>query len=291
MDQKIKFTKIVTCQGHKKNGDDCINLSSFYYNGKYFCCVHKPKNNLTGKIIRLKVDPQIAIDRQNAYMKHMKTVKKHDRKGKIIMENLNFGTVPVYMDGCYMIFANKAPRHKGYGIHMPDLSPMIMGPIIHNKAVSRILENWWKSCKVYDFEIDHDSDSVKKTFYETQKKWMNLDKVNLKKSKFYPKEPKKSFDKVNMKFVLFPNDDKRYTYIDSRSVYVKLYKQYATKTVSYRKLVKLLNDGYDICLCSYNSIDTNNELSLSDIKKRMNDPDKSFGHEFVLYSMLMNYNI
>ena len=80
-------------------------------------------------------------------------------------------------------------------------------------------------------------------------------------------------------------EEKRFTYVESRYFYCYFYETLAKETDDFVKLQALLNKGYNLMIVGYDGYEVNHDLYTHYCDKM-----KPFGHELVLYSLLMIEN-
>ena len=70
--------------------------------------------------------------------------------------------------------------------------------------------------------------------------------------------------------------------MDCRYFYCHFYERLVTKEEDYVKLKELINNGYNLNIVGYDGYNVNKDLWI-----HYNDTKKPFGHELVLYTMLI----
>ena len=76
--------------------------------------------------------------------------------------------------------------------------------------------------------------------------------------------------------------ERRYTYVQSRYFYCHQYEKLAPKTDDFKKLKQMLNEGINLQIVGYDAYPITKSL-----QEHYEDPDKPFGHEIVLYTLLV----
>lgn len=162
-----------------------------------------------------------------------------------------------------------------------SLSPFRLGPIDHGQPSlppAKNLENFFQFNKVYSDEVDKNTQPTQK-FFDTQLKGY-LDEV--------PHRHKPQYKIEKCLYSIWEKKDKTLvslSYVESRQIYSHFYVKYAREQEAFKKLVKLHEDGYNICIYGYDGYPTN-DVKASDMEEYYLDPSKPFGHELVLYTML-----
>ena len=78
------------------------------------------------------------------------------------------------------------------------------------------------------------------------------------------------------------DEEKRFTYVDSRFFYCCAYEILAKKKEDFKTLKTKLDQGYNLIICGYDAFSITKS-----IYDHYCDVDESFGHERVLYSLLI----
>ncbi len=285
---KLAYYGEFMCQGNYRNGKPCRNRAYYCIKSTSFlrCGLHSKKDNR----IDLPKDP-------DAKKKALKRIKDHntevDRvakinkkkgiKGKVICSRLLMFKGFESKSGYLNVFPNNKHQNRKDGFGCCSLSPMRLGPVIHNQPElpdSKNIENFHQGNKCFPDEVDEDK-NPKPSFYKTQKE-MYLDPI--------PHRHKKTATK-NKNIPLFSvwkkknGKEKRCTYIESRKYYCRYYEQLAKKTDDYINLVKKIDDGYNLNIIGYDAYPI-----IKSLKKHYLDDSKPFGHELVLYTLLTTTN-
>lgn len=81
--------------------------------------------------------------------------------------------------------------------------------------------------------------------------------------------------------------EKRFTYVESRYFYCCAYEKLAVPQPAFQQLLKWHQDGVDLRLCGYDAFDMGVSADASALYTHYCDPTLPFGHERVLYALLM----
>lgn len=273
------------CSAFYKSGDHCRNNAYYIYDSKYVCGVHSNKNN---RVELPKNKDKKKITEQN-YSLHLRVVEKSrqdniksGKKGSIICTKMQMMKPVPLIEGYLNVFPNYKHQNRKDGFGCKSLSPMSIGPIVHNQPelpICKNLENFHQNNKVFSSEVDTDG-NILPVFYETQKK------AYLDDTPHRHKESSKS-STVSKNVPLFSvwktkdGIEKRFTYIESRQFYCNYYERFALKDENFLKLKELLNGGTNLNICGYDAY-----LPDKNIEEHYLDAKRPFGHELVLYTLL-----
>jgi hypothetical protein len=273
----------------KSSGISCNNLAYYVYNNKYVCGVHSKKNNREvllknpnkEQIKREEYDRRIIIIKGIASEKCLNGLQGH-----IIVSKLRMRHNPEYTDGYLNIFPNFKHQNRKDGFGCMRLSPMSLGPIEHgmsNLPNAMNLENYHQFAKVWSFELDNDENLLPGYFNLRIQGYNDLvphrrkyDKCFLDQFGTNVNSPEYSlyYDKDNIPHT--------YNYIQCRYFYCHFYEQLASVEPDFLKLKQYLKKGYNLCIQGYDGFPINKS-----IWKCYIDTYKPFGHELVLYTMLI----
>jgi hypothetical protein len=177
------------------------------------------------------------------------------------------------------------PGYKNIGIStrtptkMQELSSVNMGPF-SNPQVPNLYTLWMVS-KIYDEDLDsngsYTNGYLKKIEYRAKcAYWSDKDHWKEKNTLFYYWQGKE-LNEIEAR----------------REIFCPLYVDFARKTKSFRKIKKLLNDGYNIQLVGYDTVsyssayDPDGQL----LKDIFNDPSNPFSNAHVLAGMLTKNHV
>jgi hypothetical protein len=191
-----------------------------------------------------------------------------------------------------------------YGCY--KLSPKYLGPVKHGQPISKLeqkilnkrkgsipdsynIENFHQGSKCFKNEIDENKKPLKE-YYENRNKFYLDKKPHRHKFKINKKNKNNDDNNKNNKNIpeffvwVDKNEEENYlTYIESRQFYCNFYERLVIEQEEYKKLIKLVEDGYNICICGYDAF----EMSYNDIEKEYLNKNFPFGHERVLFTMLI----
>lgn len=182
--EDISYHGAKTCQGMYKKGGKCKNNA--YYRVKdgltpLRCGYHSKKNNRTD----LPKDPQAKEKELQKMKDHFLSVESvatdnrvNNVAGKVICSKLRMFKGYRQEPGYLNIFPNNRHQNRTDGFGCCSLSPMRLGPVIHNQPglpIAKNIENFHQGNKCFPSEMD-EKGNPKPIFYETQKK-LYLDSV------------------------------------------------------------------------------------------------------------------
>lgn len=272
----------VQCQGIKGNGQRCANHAYYLVDKMFLCGVHSAK--CVGRMT-LPINPHKKEYKIAQLHEHERTIElcaqENSRlgiKGKVICYHMGMMKEVDKRPGYLNIFPNYKHGNRTDGLGMPSLSPMAMGPINHlqpDLPPAKNLENFFQSNKAFPSEVDIHG-NPKPEFYQTQID-MYLDPV--------PHRHKEASGHENIPvYSVWVTPEKKelhLSYIESRQVYCHFYEQFALKSPDFHKLQQLIQDGYNLQICGYDSYQP-----IHDLETHYLDPSRPFGHELVLYTLL-----
>ncbi|SNW62223.1 Hypothetical protein ORPV_319 [Orpheovirus IHUMI-LCC2] len=295
------------CQMKKLNGHNCTNLAYYIYNNMYLCGVHCKANNRTNILPQRKSKEELQEkihQEQNLLTTKLNIIEMHKndnisngRSGNVILSKMYMMKTPTSTPGYINVYPNYKDGGRKDGLGMPSLSPKSIGPINHGQPglpPSLNLENFHQGSKCFIQETTMVGDK----YYPSQVYRDN-------REKFYKdSQPHRHKFKGNIKgnvnipvfFVWVDKDGKEHylDYITSRQFYCNFYERSVINDPNYTNLLSLIKTGYNLQICGY---DAHNIDEVKGISKNMSlhekiertylSPDKPFGHELVLFSMLM----
>jgi len=268
---------------------------------RYLCGVHSKKHKSDRQV--LPKDPEWKEKLQKQYMRFYELAQEaakqnYPNRGKLIVSKFRMMKSPTNEPGFHMIFPNYRHAHRSDGIGCATLSPKSLGPVLHgmNELPPALnLENFHQAAKVFPHEVDKDGKVTEESIQLRRKLYLDREPH---RHKFTRKEIEKSWKLVgkhnkdiNVNLPLFSlyydkdGNERRYTYIQSRYFYCHWYETLAKRQPEYILLIDLLKQGYNLQIVGYDGYPVTKDLYTHYL-----DPDKPFGHELVLYSMLYFHN-
>lgn len=283
----------VKCEAFFRNGKPCTNRAYYTQEGESRCGVHSkkttrldlPKNPDAAKLLE-----EARAEREIEVMRQAKVKKAKGLKGEVTVTKIRMMKPPIYLEGYRCIFPNYRHQGRSDGFGCASLSPKSMGPIDHGMPgipVAKNLENYHQGAKFWPFEFD-EKDGVKKAFKKKRKdmyrdpfpyrhKWARKEleaygkNVNIPKCSIYYTKDRK---------------ERRYTYLECRYFYCHWYQRIALETNDFRALKKMMDEGISLNIVGYDGYPPSDKTPEA-LWAHYNDTSKPFGHELVLFSLLV----
>ena len=266
------------------------NKAYYLLDDKYVCGVHSKK----GDRIQLQTRPtdQVKFMREErdklitAEIEDVASLNKEGCQiGNVILTRMYMMRNPEYVKGYLNVFPNYKHQNRSDGFGCMKLSPKSMGPIKHGQKGlpdALNLENFHQFSKVFKEEVDEKGDPSE-TYYKNRLEGY-LDSM--------PHRHKYKGDGKNKNIPLYflwvdkDGVEHRLDYISSRQFYCTFYQRSAEVEPDYLKLKSMLISGYNLNIIGYDANPIPNPLPYT-IEKEYLDPSRPFGHEKVLFAMLI----
>ena len=297
----MKYSGETTCEGVYKNGNKCASKAYYSEEKKHLCGRHSKRESRSA----LEKNPLAAANRIKELKQRKAVIKQHKKKnkengvpGKIICTKLRMMQMPEWEKGYMMVFPNYKHENRIDGYGCKSLSPKSIGPIDHKMKdlpIAQNLENYHQFSKVYSFELDEKNNVVKKSL-DYRIKWYKSDVPMRHK---YPTKLIKKYGnscEFALYYDLVENKERRYTYIQCRYFYCHWYELLTKDNDDLARLKKRRNRGYNLQIVGYDSFDPeigegDDDSAISKkLYKHYLDGSRPFGHELVLYTILMLKN-
>ena len=270
----------------------CTNKAYYAVGDKLMCGVHSRNVKRT----ELPKNPNAvyeAIDRRVAREKRVEEValenQRAGREGTLTVAKLLMMREPPHVDDVRNVFPNNKHQNRQDGFGCASLSPMQLGPVKHNQpgvpeALS--IENYHQFNKVFARELDGSVQDIRlanvKPAFFTARDAAYRDPVPHRRKFDDEKGIGGNRNIPVFSIHIAPNgDQRRYTYQQSRYFYCHQYELLAKETHDFKKLCYWLANGYDLQIVGYDGYPITKTLM-----EHYMDPEKPFGHELVLYSLL-----
>lgn len=289
----VVYYGTISCSAHTQKGNPCTNLAYWSVQDssnkslRYLCGVHA--KNSTRK--KLPKDPEAGKKKRAELQRHQKevesTARANQEEGKMGQVRVSplrmFRSAPL-IPGYLNVFPNNRHQNRQDGLGCAQLSPMRLGPVEHPQPGlprSENLENFHQGNKCFPSELDSEGEPSQ-VFYSNQKE-MYQSKVpqrHKKEAKYH-----RGKNKNIPAYAVWRDPDRKVvklTYIQSRQLYCHYYQKLATQTQDYLKLKKKLQEGYNLNIVGYDGYPVTKSL-----EEHYLDPSRPFGHELVLYSLLV----
>lgn len=274
-----------TCQAICGSGTNCRNKAYWLVKKQYLCGMHSKSQKRT----ELPKNPNAKADREQLLIQRRKLVKKTAKKnrkqgkiGDVILTKMYMMRDPEHVDGYLKVYPNYKHQNRQDGYGCMALSPKAMGPINHGQPglpIAKNLENFHQGNKVFRSE--------------THKKNPTDDWYKIQKRMYKDPEPHRHKDaaktiKGNKNIPLYSiwrradGTEIKISYIESRQFYCTFYERIARKLPEFKYLKTKLAKGYNLQIIGYDAYPITKT-----IEEHYLDDSKPFGHELVLYTMLV----
>lgn len=188
-------------------------------------------------------------------------------------------------------FKNVNVHSTGRGVFV-QLFPAKLGPINVKSLVGasvRVhnIENLWQFSKVYESDIDHDTEEPSADWVARRDKgWADPQgylSVMKKEDVIGGKGDDDDTPVIKPRFFMWGNTQLSFLKA-RRSIFCRAYASLVVKTEGYRKLVAMIQKGINIQILSDTGYDYAGQGRT--LYQCLNDPNQVFGHEFVLAGLL-----
>lgn len=284
----------------KNKGNSCRNKAYYQEKSKYLCGVHSDKRlrkELPKDPNKSKKKQQQIEDNLNEAKIAAKKNKKRGFLGDVITTKMRMMKEIEYEPGYLPVFPNYRHANRKDGLGMASLSPMNLGPVKHGQPdipIAKNIENFHQGSKCFPSELD--KNNYPSDYYYENRDNMYTDPIG---HRHKIDINGKVIGKGNIpEFFVWTYVDKKgnvkekyLDYIQSRQFYCNFYERLAKKTDEYDNLLGLIDDGYNIQIVGYDAYYIDLKRDKRDIEEILEekylDPSRPFGHEMVLYTMLM----
>jgi len=269
----------------QKNGEKCSNLA--YYQG-IVCGVHsKNKSPLPKNPNAKEAKNQLLLNRSAMVEETARINREAGQKGNVILSKMLMMKNPEHIDGYLKIFPNFKHGSRKDGLGLPTLSPKSIGPIFHgqpNLPPAKNLENLHQGNKIFKEEIDANRNPS--ALFVQHRLEMYLDSFPWRhKYEKYPNLTTQKNKNIPLYSVWIEADgsEKHLTYFESRQIYCSIYESIVRHLPDFQKLQQFISNGYNLQIFGYDAYPITKSL-----EGHYLDTSRPFGHELVLYSMLVD---
>lgn len=271
----------IKCQGVKKSGDKCENGAYYCSNGQYLCGVHSRSDTNRCELIKTKKN----IDKENITYESiiqafpnwkLANPEIRSQPGDIILSKMGFMKGVPDIENYIKVYPNYKHQNKAGGLGMSSLSPMALGPVNHGQphiGPAKNLENFHQGNKCYKDELNVNGEPSE-IFYQNQQIFYNDDT---------PHRHKREKEKPVYSVWINKKGGYKINYVESRQFYCNFYERLVSKEDDFRKLKDLHDKGVNLQICGYDAY----PLTKETIEDEYLNPERPFGHERVLCSMLL----
>lgn len=262
----------------------CVRKAYYAVRGKPICGSHSRREKLRTKLSKnpdAKKNRDRTLELAQTEVERVADANRTlGKRGQVICSKLRMMKNPEHIPGYWKVFPNNRHGTRVDGFGCATLSPMRVGPIRHGQPglpEALNLENFHQSNKVYASEVDVNANPTEQ-FFQLQQA-MYVDKI--------PHRRKEIADNKSAPlYSLWKRSDgslQRLTYFQSRQFYCHFYEALVRDLPEFKRLQSLLDQGYNLQIVGYDAYPVTKSL-----EEHYCDVSRPFGHELVLYSMLMN---
>lgn len=289
-DIQLPFFGEVLCEGTfstgEKKGHSC-DRKAYYFDVSPKCGIHSDKEHRVD-LPRRPVD-EVALEqaRQQAIEETQKANVGAGRKGTIKLYRMKMMKAVEDTPGYLNIFPNyrHGGRKDGWGI--PELSPMVLGPVFHGQfglIEAKTIEGFHQYSKCYQEEATPEG-KPSLLFYANRLE--GYETTTPKRRKFTGTQKNKN---IPLFFVWVDKTGKEHylDYVTSRQFYCNFYERLAKVHPSFLRLKALMEGGTNLQICGYDGFPLPDCANLKEqVERAYLDSSVPFGHERVLYTMLL----
>jgi len=214
--------------------------------------------------------------------------------GMVTCFKLRMMRVPPLTPGVMNVFPNNRHQARADGFGCAALSPMRLGPVRHGQfglGDALNIENYHQFNKCFPFEQE---DGTTLPIFYQKRDAAYADPV-AHRHKYDPKQIRKMsegyvtggrVEATNAPMFSVHLDatgkERHYSYVQSRFFYCAWHERLAKKEPYFAKLLHDLERGTNLCLVGYDAYQPT-----GDLYEHYCDPGRPFGHELVLYTLLV----
>ncbi|ELR21419.1 uncharacterized protein ACA1_183540 [Acanthamoeba castellanii str. Neff] len=234
---------------------------------------------------RKRIEQQRNEADRAAVEQHRQRNQAAGRRGDVVLERLRMLKAPRHREGYLRVYPNFKHQNKADGFGCARLSPMSLGPVDHGQPdlpPALNIENFHQGTKVFKEEIDAEGNpgpryvANRLRFYEDPVPHRHKYRASGGGNRNIPLY----FLWIDRRY----GSEHRLTYVESRQFYCNFYERLASQEPDFQKLVEMVEAGTNLQLCGY---DAHPLPEGQTIEGAYLDPSVPFGHERVLYAMLL----
>lgn len=282
------------CEFLTSKAKACANRAYFQHQGKLGCGVHLtvpdrivlPRMSASQREESLRLleeQERVAIDQ--ATQLHA----SQGRRGQVVLSRMLMMKEPTHRPGFLNVYPNYRDQHRRRGFGCASLSPKSMGPIEHHQPglpASKNLENFHQGSKCFREEaIPDDRGGYRPGPLYYQNRLSYYEDPVPHRHKYTGQDARNK--NIPLFFVWVDQEGREHhlSYVESRQFYCTYYERIASQDPNYLRLRQLLEQGTDLQICGYDAFPLGS--SAAEIEQGYLDPSHPFGHERVLYAMLL----
>lgn len=283
MQQQQQYYAEIPCTARvKKTGKPCQNKAYVLKDDRPYCNIHGKGGDPLPKNPHRKEDEKKRREAEKAEIKTAQLENQEmKRMGHVIVTKLPMMKKAEDHVGYLKVFPNFKHQNNPDGFGCRSLSPKAMGPIIHpqpNLPIALNLENLHQFSKCFPDDVD-EKGNPSDIFFEMQRAAFLDPKPHRHKPNATGNKPLYS---------VWRHKDgtlEKLSYVQSRQIYCHYYEQFACHNPDFRKLQEWRAAGMNLQICGYDGYPVTESLETHYL-----DGSRPFGHEMVLYSMLVIEN-
>lgn len=271
--EETPYSGETVCQGvfasGKKKGVACDRPGYYYEDNQIRCGVHSDKETR----IKLRKKPVDTQSKQQEIEDCRATNVKEGYCGSVKLFRMGMMKPVDCTPGYLNVFPNYRHGNRTDGLGLATLSPMKLGPVAHGQPglpEAKTIEGFHQYSKCFSQEACAGEPGP--LFYENRLKGYETTEPSRRK---YTGAP--------LYFVWVGTDGKEQylDYITSRQFYCSFYERLACTNKEFLQLKELHESGTNIQICGYDA------YPVEDVETDYLNPKVPFGHERVLYTMLL----
>lgn len=305
------------CQRSLKNGNPCKNKAYWGCDKAYLCGVHSRR--LEDRV-QLQKNPNAEKIKQDIIDSHLsgvlRTVKDNMMNitpGLVTIRRMNLLRSIKFVEGYLPVFPNFRHNDRKDGFCCSSLSPMNLGPVIINQSINtpedydtcnseikedlvqymdedgmihinkaQSIENYHHGSKIFSIDLNESGQVGCKTMLDI----INFYNDPVPHRNKYTKKELAKLTKSDTNTPLYSVQfisGKMYTFscLESRYFYCHQYEILTARNDDLFELKKKINQGYNLCIYGGRGYEP------GDVYECYNDVSRPFGHELVLYCLLI----
>lgn len=282
----------------------CRNKAYWELDGAYLCGVHardKERRHPLPKLSRGEKEERKATTHMAenvAIEEAAEQNRRAGRRGQVRVTKMQMRKAVPDLPGFRKVFPNFKHGGRTDGLGFNTLSPMFLGPVEHGQPglpPALNIENFHQGSKCFKEETRGTNDTYPgPLFYHNRETWYRDPiphrhkykgtKENLDGGTTSSPGVASNRRNIPLYFVWVDKEGKEnyLDYVLSRQFYCTFYERLATKQPQFSELQRLLDNGYNLQICGYDGREVTRSLEAEYL-----DPSQPFGHELVLYSLLV----
>jgi hypothetical protein len=267
---------------------------AYYLVGKTLLCGTHSRKYVDVRITLDKMPPidseRQRLDKQKADLAMIQQAREANQNtqtiGRVIVSKLKMMQHPDDHPGFLKVFPNFKHQNRQDGFGCSSLSPMSLGPVHHGQPGlpdAKNIENFHQGSKCFQEEVD--SSGEPSQVYTQNRLKFYLDSTP-HRHKFQGTTNSKNKN-IPLYFVWVDKQAKihKLDYVTSRQFYCNFYERLASTQDDLKKLRTMRANGTNLQIVGYDGRSIG--ATLEDIEKEYLNADLPFGHELVLYTLLV----